>query len=234
MRALPLILVAFLVSGCDRKPNNSDTHGAAGYLIPDSYQPEPGRLDTENGVRQVRANEFSFAVSRQILHAEIPQFVAAAVNKSPDLTVIVRRYEPKTMDGWEPSKEQLESWQNLWKASGDWENVCVGPTEAPLEEFVFYYKTCDPNPVLEGGIFLLTRRPVRTELPPIPETYILGSCIHEFVNPDLRTDPYIVCHFLRKTAWQDQYSFWLSGDDLRLVHEIESFIEKKLSEWRTS
>jgi len=232
MRLLVLVLVVLATSNCSHSSNNDDAFEPAAYLIPESYQPEPGPLDRARGVRQIAAREFSFTVSRSTLLSEIPEFDSAADGMRHDLMIIVQRYDPETMDEWEPGEQQLGSWRDLWIGSGSFGNACIGMSEEPLTEYIFYYKTCDPNTVPEGGFFLLNQKPDPQMPAPIPETYVLGSCLHDYVDPDSRSGPYIDCHFLRKTEWKDQYSFWLRGKNLRLLHEVESLIERKLGEWR--
>jgi len=153
---------------------------------------------------------------------------------SHDTMIIVRVFDPDIHGGWTPSGDVIKGQLEIWTMTGHMSTACMANEQEPLTGYYKYYTFCDPQPSGRSNFWLMDRVPNTNEPPPADKTYIKGVCrdLESIVRPE--DGQFTRCKFSRKTDWNDQFSFWLKGENLRYLGEVEAFIESLLLEWKQS
>lgn len=202
------------------------------YLIPLDYDPEPGLADRENSVLIIDAEEFSFFLTGRELQRSVPGFDADHLGLPQDTMVIVQNLSDEESRNWRASERLERNWDNLWRMQGSMSMACVDDEPDPLTGLFRYTTSCDPEPHPNSSFFLMDRRPTPDAPRPTDQSYVRATCQFDtnFRIPD--EGRFYQCIHRRMTAWGDVYQFRTNGDNVRLMDDVETYIESLLDEWR--
>lgn len=218
--------------GCFQGNDDSGSHYRSEYLIPDEYSPEPGVRDSSSGATHINSMEFSFELTGAELANAIPGFDDGLYGISHDFIVVVQVYDEDVHGKWKPDARELQRRREFWEMTGYRSTACIADDRESVTGYYRYYLYCDPKPHINSGFYLLDRRPTSDSPVPADMNYIRGTCHHEPGRQSDESQYFTQCRFRRNTDWKDQFSFWLSGDNLAFLSEVELLIAGKLDEWR--
>ncbi|MDM3872008.1 hypothetical protein QSV34_11685 [Porticoccus sp. W117] len=215
-------------------PEGSSGDGGSKYKIPNGYDPEPSSWGSNAKFTIVDSGEFSLMLTGEILAKNIQGFDPTLNGRSHDTMVIVNVYDPTIHDGWEPPEHIVKNWDDMWKMEGNYKDACIGRKKDNLTGYYRYYMSCHPDPHPNSNFFLIDRIPELNKPRPKNQEYIKGNCtiVNGFIRPE--EGRYHSCHFFRYTKSKDRYSFRLYGKNVRLLNEVENFLDGRFTEWLVS
>lgn len=231
-------VIGFAAQGCTEDPLPSGTGRRAVYEIPEAFHPEPGPLDQTTNTRRIDAPEFSFLMTEEALAQAVDGFEPGLNGISHDTYIIVTVFDPDNAE----TQTQLEQTQpekvrqhqiEIWTRTGRMSSACMAKDKEPLTGYYKYYTFCNPEPSPRSNFWLMDRLPDADQPAPDDLTYIKGVCreVKAFVRPE--DGHYTRCKFGRKTSWNDRFSFWLKGNNLRYLDEVEAYIASLLLQWKS-
>lgn len=240
--AAPLALaLGLLIGGCDLGdygPTRPPTVDTPVFHVPTQFQPDTGWY--RNDHRRIQGKIFSVVIPAEWLAAQVPGYEEAIFTMRQDVSVIVRPHIPSLHDGSEVSARTLQFRQDIWTMSGSFELACMGPNKDPVTGYYRYYKYCDPEPSINGGLWLMDRIP-DAALPRPDFGYIKASCrdhaalIRQGAFRDHIPDEvveHLSCTLIRYTAARDHIQFRLKGNNVAYERDVFAVIETLLNTWR--